>query len=77
MNRSSTFFKGADTHFGVFYPRHHLLAIFRSRLPSVSHRFPASSDDRETTSATQGAFLRRSAIPVGRIYHEIERVKPN
>jgi hypothetical protein len=31
MNRLSTFFKGADTHFGVFYPRHYLLAIFPNR----------------------------------------------
>ena len=31
MNRLSTFFKGADTHFGVFYPRHYLLASFPNR----------------------------------------------
>jgi hypothetical protein len=31
MNRLSTFFKGADTHFGVFYPTHYLLAIFPNR----------------------------------------------
>ncbi len=30
MSRLSTFFKGADTHLGVFYPRHYLLAIFPS-----------------------------------------------
>ena len=27
-NRLSTFFKDADTQFGVFYPRHYLLALF-------------------------------------------------
>ncbi len=26
--RLSTFFKGADTEFGIFYPKHYLLAIF-------------------------------------------------
>ena len=28
MSRLSTFFKGADTQFGVFYPKHCLLAAF-------------------------------------------------
>ncbi len=28
MSRLSKFFKGADTEFGVFYPKHYLLAIF-------------------------------------------------
>jgi hypothetical protein len=28
MSRLSTFFKGTDTEFGVFYPKNHLLAIF-------------------------------------------------
>jgi hypothetical protein len=28
MGRLSTFFKGADTQFGVFYPKHYLVAIF-------------------------------------------------
>jgi hypothetical protein len=30
MSRLSTFFKGADTEFGVFYPNHYLLAVFGS-----------------------------------------------
>jgi hypothetical protein len=28
MSRLSTFFKDADTEFGVFYPKHYLLAVF-------------------------------------------------
>jgi hypothetical protein len=28
MSRLSTFFKNADTQFGVFYPNHYLLAVF-------------------------------------------------
>jgi hypothetical protein len=28
MNRLSTFFKDGDTEFGVFYPKHYLLAVF-------------------------------------------------
>jgi hypothetical protein len=28
MNRLSAFFKGRDTHLGLFYPEHYLLAIF-------------------------------------------------
>ncbi len=28
ISRLSTFFKGAGTEFGVFYPKHYLLAIF-------------------------------------------------
>lgn len=28
MNRLSAFFKGRDTHWGLFYPEHHLLAVF-------------------------------------------------
>jgi hypothetical protein len=28
MTRLTTFFKDADTQFGVFYPKHYLLAIF-------------------------------------------------
>jgi len=28
MSRLSTFFKDADTAFGVFYPKHYLLAVF-------------------------------------------------
>jgi hypothetical protein len=28
MNRLATFFKDADTEFGVFYPKHYLLAVF-------------------------------------------------
>ena len=28
MNRLSAFFKGRDTHFGLFYPEHYLLAVF-------------------------------------------------
>jgi len=30
MSRLYTFFKGADTEFGVFYPNHYLLAVFSS-----------------------------------------------
>ena len=33
MSRLAAFFKGADTHLGVFYPRHALIAIF----PDVPH----------------------------------------
>ena len=28
MNRLSAFFKGRDTHLGLFYPEHYLLAVF-------------------------------------------------
>jgi hypothetical protein len=28
MSQLAGFFKGSDTHFGVFYPRHYLLAVF-------------------------------------------------
>jgi hypothetical protein len=28
MNRLSAFFKGRDTHSGLFYPEHYLLAVF-------------------------------------------------
>ena len=28
MSRLSTFFKDADTEFGVFYPKHYLLAVY-------------------------------------------------
>jgi hypothetical protein len=28
MSRLSTFFKDNDTEFGVFYPKHYLLAVF-------------------------------------------------
>jgi hypothetical protein len=28
MSRLSTFFKDSDTQFGVFYPKHYLLAVF-------------------------------------------------
>ena len=28
MNRLSAFFKGRDTHLGLFYPENHLLAVF-------------------------------------------------
>jgi hypothetical protein len=28
MSRLSTFFKGGDTEFGVFYPKSYLLAVF-------------------------------------------------
>jgi hypothetical protein len=30
MNRLSAFFKGRDTHLGLFYPEHYLLAVFPS-----------------------------------------------
>ncbi|MCU1337588.1 MAG: hypothetical protein JWO19_3169 [Bryobacterales bacterium] len=30
MSRISTFFKGADVEFGVFYPKHCLLAVFEN-----------------------------------------------
>lgn len=28
MSRLSTFFRNSDTEFGIFYPRHYLLAVF-------------------------------------------------
>jgi hypothetical protein len=28
MSRLSTFFKESDTQFGIFYPKHYLLAMF-------------------------------------------------
>jgi hypothetical protein len=30
MNRLSAFFKGRDTHLGLFYPEHYLLAVLGS-----------------------------------------------
>lgn len=30
MSRLATFFKNADTTFGVFYPKHYLLAVFQN-----------------------------------------------
>jgi hypothetical protein len=35
-SRLSTFFKGADTEFGVFYPTHYLLAVF-ANLAEANH----------------------------------------
>ena len=39
MNRLTEFFKGADTSAGVFYPIHHIVAVFpNTRLAQTAHR---------------------------------------
>ncbi len=47
MSRLSTFFKGADTEFGIFYPKHYLLSAF-SNLEDAEHA------RRALTSTGQG-----------------------
>jgi hypothetical protein len=43
MSRLATFFDGADTHLGVFYPTHYLIAI----LPSLEQALAAEQKLRE------------------------------
>jgi hypothetical protein len=38
MNRLSAFFKGRDTHLGLFYPEHYLLAVSRTLLRQTEPR---------------------------------------
>src|SRR5437870_9209170 len=44
MSTLSSFFKGSETHLGVFYPRHYLVAVFR---------------DLDTARATEKILLSR------------------
>jgi hypothetical protein len=54
MNRLATFFKDADTDFGVFYPRHYLLAVFPN-LPDA---------DRAKDELTRAGRLEQDVISV-------------
>jgi hypothetical protein len=54
MNRLSTFFKDADSEFGVFYPKHYLLAVFPN-LPDA---------DRAKQELTRAGRLEEEVISV-------------
>jgi hypothetical protein len=54
MNRLTTFFKDADSEFGVFYPKHFLLAVFPN-LPDA---------DRAKEELTRAGRLEEDVISV-------------
>ena len=53
MSRLSTFFKDADTEFGVFYPKHYLLAVF-----------PNFADAESAKAKLNGSGLKEDVISV-------------
>jgi len=46
VSRLSAFFKGADTEFGVFYPKHYLLAVFPNLAEADRAKQDLSRDGR-------------------------------
>jgi hypothetical protein len=56
ISRLSTFFHAADTQFGIFYPKHHLLAVF----PNLQDAYQAkkalldSGEPKEDSIAVAG-----------------------
>ncbi len=46
MSRLSTFFADADTEFGVFYPKHYLLAVFPNFVDAESAKEQLNHSDR-------------------------------
>jgi len=55
-SRLSTFFHGSDTQFGIFYPQHHLLAVFPNVLDAnrAKKRLLASGEREEDCIAVAG-----------------------
>jgi hypothetical protein len=54
MSRLSTFFEGADVEFGVFYPKHCLLAVFEN----------LAEADRAKEGLTRAGFAREDVLSV-------------
>ncbi len=56
MSKLSNFFHGSDTHFGVFYPKNYLLAIFPNLTDaqSAQHHLQMSGCEDETMISASG-----------------------
>jgi hypothetical protein len=56
ISRLSTFFHGSDTQFGIFYPKHYLLAVFPNLLDAyqAKKKLVDSGERKEDSIAVAG-----------------------